>query len=485
MEKAIVEAYHTYTNHEIDEHLHMIHEYPLSGRPPMMTHVYILESVQVVAAKGAPERILRICKLDDVTIGRMEKIILEMTSSGYRILGVCSATNHSDIYPANQDDFNWNFEGFVSLYDPPKKNAGGVFKKWYQAGIHIKLITGDYAETAMNIASQTGIKDAEKYITGEQVMQLSPESLQQKVKEINVYARMFPDAKLKIVEMLKADHEIVGMTGDGVNDAPALKSAHIGIAMGNKGTELAKEAADLIITDDNLEKITDAIQQGRKIYSNLKKAIRYIVSIHIPIICTASIPLLLGWKFPNIFTPVHIIFLELIMGPTCSIFYEREPVEPNIMLKKPRHSGQNMFSGKELSISILQGLFITLSVLLLYYYFMHGGYPVKYVRTIVFTTLITCNIFLTFVNRSFDEALTKTLHYKNTLAPYILLISVIFLVLISSIKWVQGLFQLTDISALHYVCCVGTAFSCTGWFELYKGFINTNRISKDLSRVSI
>jgi Ca2+-transporting ATPase len=399
----------------------------------------------------------------------MEQVMLRMTSSGYRVLGVCVDLNPAESYPEEQDDFNWKFEGFVALYDPPKKNVGDVFDKWNRAGINIKLITGDYAETAMNIAAQVGMKNHQKYMDGNQVMQLSPEVLQQRIKDINIYARMFPDAKLKVINALKANEEIVAMTGDGVNDGPALKSAHIGIAMGSRGTEIAKEAADLIITDDNLDKITDAIQQGRKIYSNLKKAIRYIISIHIPIIFTASFPLLLGWKFPNIFTPIHIIFLELIMGPTCSVFYEREPVERNIMLKKPRPRRQNMFSGKELLISVIQGLIIATGLLSLYFYFMNQNYPIEYVRTIVFTTLILSNVFLTFVNRSFEKTIFKTIRYKNSLVPYVILISVVFLSCMYFIIPIQKLFQLTHIGFLHYLICIAVAMICTGWFELYKG----------------
>lgn len=279
---------------------------------------------------------------------------------------------------------------------------------------------------------------------------------------------MFPDAKLKLMEVLKANEEVVAMTGDGVNDGPALKAAHIGIAMGNKGTEIAKEAADLIITDDSLDKITDAILQGRKIYSNIKKAVRYIISIHIPIIFTASIPLLLGWKFPNIFTPIHIIFLELIMGPTCSIFFEREPVERNIMTRKPRPHKQNIFSGKELLLSIIQGIVIASGLLCLYYYFMRNNYSIEYTRTIVFTTLVLSNVFLTFINRSFHETLNRTIHYKNSLVPYVFFISIVFLSSIYFIKPVQALFKLTTITPMHYLICIFVAIICTIWVEFYK-----------------
>jgi Ca2+-transporting ATPase len=239
--------------------------------------------------------------------------------------------------------------------------------------------------------------------------------------------------------------------------------------MGNRGTEIAKEAADLIITDDNLEKITDAIEHGRKIYGNFKKAIRYIISIHIPIILTASLPLVLGWKFPNIFTPIHIIFLELIMGPTCSIFYEREPAEANIMNRPPRPQSQNIFSWKELLVSIIQGIVITSGLLSLYHYFTSKGYPIEYVRNIVFTTLVLSNVFLTFVNRSFEDGFKRTIQYKNSLVPYVLAISLMFLFSIGFIEPIQRLFQVSHISAVHYAICILVSLVSTGWFELWKG----------------
>jgi P-type Ca2+ transporter type 2C len=468
MEKAIVEACHIHLDPENCNDLEMVHEYPLGGQPPMMTHVYESDGRMLVAAKGAPERILAICSLDSDTVRKLGKVIQELGSSGYRVLGVCKDENHTGPFPGRQDDFHWKFAGLLALYDPPKQNVREVFKKWHHAGIRVKMVTGDYMETALNIASQTGIHHSGQGLTGEQVMNIPSKELQGIAKNTNIYARMFPEAKLKLVEAIKANGEIVAMTGDGVNDAPALRSAQIGIAMGSKGTEMAKEAGDLIITDDNLDKITDAIQQGRKIYNNLKKAIRYIISIHIPIIFTASLPLLLGWKYPNIFTPIHIIFLELIMGPTCSIFYEREPAETNLMDKHPRPPKQNMFSGKELLISIVQGLVITTGLLTQYFYYMQHGYSIEYVRTVVFTTLILSNILLTFCNRSFEEPFHITVRYKNSLVPFALSISVIFLLTIYFVSPVRNIFRMTDIGFRHYLVCLLVSLICSGWFELYK-----------------
>ncbi len=469
MEKAIHEAYRKYVD-DGSAALKQVYEYPLEGKPPMMTHVYQQNNNKIIAAKGAAERILNVCKTDPGTESIINIYIKELASKGYRVLGVASAMHRDGELPLVQDAFNWKFEGLISLYDPPKKNIQKIFRQFYGAGINLKLVTGDYPETAVTIAEQTGMLQYQKYYTGNDVMQMKNEELKDAVRSVNLFARMFPEAKLKVIDALKANGEIVAMTGDGVNDGPALKSADIGIAMGKKGTEIARQASDLILTDDNIEKIPEAVLQGRKIFSNLKKAVRYIISIHIPIILTASLPLLFGWKYPNIFTPIHVIFLELIMGPTCSIFFEREPVERDIMLLPPRDRTMGLFQNNELLVSILQGVIIAVGVLMLYYFYMKGNYTIEETRTIVFTTLVLSNIFLTFANRSFSENFTKTIFYKNNLAPWLLAISVFFLSLILFIPFFTQLFQLKRIANVDLWLCAGVAFVSVMWFELYKTF---------------
>lgn len=467
MEKAIEEAGQLHSPGS-GQPSAIIHEYPLQGHPPMMTHVYKRDNTIIAAAKGAAERILAVCKINDAEKENINSIIKSLGTKGYRVLGVCSAIHTADAFPEQQDDFNWQFEGLLALYDPPKKNVAAVIQQLYAAHINVKLITGDHPETAMNIAAQTGIRNADHFLTGENIMALGEDELKTAVQKTTVFARMFPDAKLKVIEALKKNDDIAGMTGDGVNDGPALKAASIGIAMGKKGTGIARQAADLIITDDNLEKIVTAISQGRKIFSNLKKAMRYIISIHIPIILTASLPLILGWKYPNIFTPVHIIFLELIMGPTCSVFFEREPVEGTIMQQVPRNRNSGIFTGEEILISAVQGLIISAGILSLYYFFMQAGAGAEKIRTIVFTTLIFSNVLLTFVNRSFTATIFRTIRYKNNLAPVILIISVVFLAALHFIPAVRTLFQLTPISSGDFLLCLGVALASVLWFEVYK-----------------
>ncbi|WP_341839622.1 cation-translocating P-type ATPase [Chitinophaga caseinilytica] len=445
----------------------MVHEYPLGGRPPMMTHVYDLGGVITATAKGAVERIVRVCKLDAARAAEVTVYADGMAAKGFRVLGVASAVHAGGAFPEDQDGFDWRFEGLVSLQDPPRKNAREVIGALYAAGIDVKLITGDYLATARHIASEVGIRNLEHAESGDSVMAMPEAELKEKVKTVNLFVRMFPDAKVKVVEALKSIGDITAMTGDGVNDGPALKTAHIGIAMGKKGADIARMAADLVITDDNLDRILIAIQQGRKIFTNLRKAIRYIISIHIPIILTATLPLVLGWAYPNIFTPIHVIFLELIMGPTCSIFYEREPAEENLMELPSRGSHMSLFRGNELWISVVQGLAIAAGVLGLYRYYM-PSHSLEETRTVVFTALVMANIFLTFADRSFSEHFFHTIRYKNNLVPLVLGASILFLCIIHFVPAVRALFGMTRIPLQDGLLCLGVSFASVAWFEIYK-----------------
>jgi Ca2+-transporting ATPase len=299
-------------------------------------------------------------------------------------------------------------------------------------------------------------------------MKLDAAALKEKVMETTIFTRMFPEAKLKIIEALKANNQIVAMTGDGVNDGPALKSAHIGIAMGQKGTEIAKQAANLILIDDDLAKMTDAIAMGRKIYINLKKAIQYIISIHIPIVLIVFIPLVLGWIYPNIFSPVHIIFLEIIMGPTCSILYENEPIESNLMLQKPRRLTNTFFNLKEITISIIQGLVITLGLLFVYQYCVSENCTESATRTVIFLTLIASNIFLTLANRSFYYSIFTTIRYKNNLVLIIIGVTIFFTALLLFIPVFSHFFMFDTVSSLQIGMSILVGFVSVFWIEIYK-----------------
>ena len=447
----------------------MIHEYPIDGKPPMMTHIFENDlGKRIVAAKGAPEALMNISNLTVIEKQQMEVAIKVITTDGYRVLAVGEADFSGNNFPAKQQQFQFVLKGIVAFYDPPKENITKVLENFYTAGIKVKIITGDNAATTSAIAKQIGLRGYEKSITGDELMKLNGAELKEMVTNTNIFTRMFPDAKLRIINALKVNNEIVAMTGDGVNDGPALKASHIGIAMGKKGTEIAKQAASLILVDDDLSKMVDAVAMGRKIYANLKKAIRYIISIHVPIILTVFIPLALGWIYPNIFSPVHIIFFELIMGPTCSIIYENEPMEKNTMQQKPRPFTTTFFNAKELSTSILQGFMITAGTLLCYQYAVKQGFSEAHTRTMVFTALIVANIFLTLVNRSFYYSIFTTMKYKNNLVILIISITILITASFLYIKPLSDFFKFEQLNQLQLLISIGIGFLSVIWYEIVK-----------------
>lgn len=451
------------------------HEYSLSGRPPMMTHVFENNSGnRIIASKGAPEALMAVSNLDEDERVRIHDAIRILTNEGHRVLGVGLSNFTGETYPVKQENLSFEFLGIIAFYDPPKSNIRKVLEEFYDAGIAVKIITGDNAATTIAIAKQIGFKGHEKSITGDELMLLSEEELKVEVMNMTIFTRMFPEAKLKIINALKSNKQIVAMTGDGVNDGPALKAAHIGIAMGKKGSEIAKQSASLILLEDDLSKMVNAIAMGRKIYSNLKKAIQYIISIHIPIILTVFIPLALGWIYPNIFSPVHIIFLEIIMGPTCSIIYENEPMEKNTMHQKPKVFTTTFFNWRELSISILQGLIITAGVLFIYRYAVINKYDEASTRTMSFLVLMAANIFLTLINRSFYYSILTTLRYKNNMILIIIFITVTILGLILYIKPLTDFFEFKALSTMNMAICIATGFISVIWFEIVK-FIRRKR----------
>ncbi len=455
----------------------MIHEYPLSGRPPMMTHLFEdANGNRIIAAKGAPEAIIAVAELPADEKKQIAAALDEMTKNGYRVLAVAETTHAGKDFPKQQQDFKFQFKGLVAFYDPPKKNISEVLRAFEKAGIAVKIITGDNEATTRNIAAQIQFKDYDKSLGGEELVKLSDKELDEQVMQVNIFTRMFPDAKLKVIEALKRNNEVVAMTGDGVNDGPALKSAHIGIAMGKKGTEIAKQASSMIITDDDMAKMVDAVAMGRRIYSNLKKAIQYIISIHIPIILTVFIPLALGWVYPNIFTPVHVIFLELIMGPTCSIIYENEPMEKNIMLQKPRSLSNTFFNWRELMTSIVQGLAITAGTIFIYRYAVGQGSNENVTRTMIFLTLISANVLLTLVNRSFYYSVITTSRYKNNLVVIIIFITAVLMGLLLFVKPLSNIFKFETLDAVQMLISIVTGFISVIWYEGVK-FIKRRRVN--------
>ncbi len=471
MEKAIHEAYARQTTEDLRPHFRLFKEYPLGGQPPMMTHVFIhvKDETFCVAAKGAVERVLRVCGIEDEA---MRTFILETTQRlaerGYRLLGVASATWEGGALPEEQDDFAWQFEGLIALHDPPKANIREVFERFYAAGIQVKMITGDHPATALNIAEHSGLRNNGAVLTGEEVMRLSVDELRQRVTETAVFARMFPEAKLRVVEALKANGEVVAMTGDGVNDAPALKAAQIGIAMGHRGTETARAAASMVLLDDDLARMVTAIEMGRRIYANLRKAIRYVISIHVPIVLVVVLPLTFGWHYLYMLAPVHVIFMELLMDPTCAIAYENDPGDPDLLAKPPRRNHTSLFSLSEIGLSIGQGLAITVGIFILYHYAIAQGATETKTRAFVFATLMLANVFLTLVNRSFEHSIVHTLRYPNRTLWVVLAVAIAVLVGVLVVPSLRNLFQLEALSVGELGLTTLVAFLSVMWVELGK-----------------
>ena len=469
MEMAIHKAYEENIPADRRSEFKMIHEYPLDGKPPMMTHLFENKNEErIIAVKGAPEAILQSSCLTGEQKNKVNSYLESFARKGLRVLGVGIIDFEGNEFPATQQEFKNTFLGLISFYDPPKKNIADVFRHLYDAGIRVKIITGDNLVTTTAIAKQAEFKGWEKGIDGAELSALNTDKFDNAVINNNVFTRMFPEVKLKIIQSLKRQNQIVGMTGDGVNDGPAIKAAHIGIAMGKRGSAIAKEAASIILTDDDFGKMVYAVAMGRKIYTNLKKAIQYIISIHIPIILTVAFPLILGWIYPAIFTPVHVIFLELIMGPTCSIVYENEPLEKNAMHHPPREITNTFFNLKELTISIIQGLAITAGTLFMYQFSVKEGYNEELTRSMVFTTLIFANIFLTLVNRSFYFSVITTLKYKNILLRIIIIATLILLAMILYIPSFAAFFRIRALDEIQISWTIVTAFVSVIWFEVYK-----------------
>lgn len=469
MEKTLHQVYELTQSADRRKDFDMIHEYPLEGKPPMMTHLFESASGErIIAAKGAPEAILAVSRLSAETTERLQQKIRDFGEQGYRVLGVARCDFQGNDFPERQQDFRFEFLGFTVFYDPPKQGIQQVFEKIYDAGIKVKVITGDNANTTRAIAMQAGIISETPAVNGAEIVNHTEEELIALSENTTLFTRMFPEAKLAMVKALKRKGEVVAMLGDGVNDAPALKAAHIGVAMGNKGTEIAKAAASLVITNDDLDKLITGIAAGRRIYANIKKAIQYIISIHIPIILTVSLPLFLGWVFPHIFTPVHVIFLELIMGPTCSIVYENEPMEKNTMLQKPRRMTETFLNLRELGISIVQGLMITAGVLFAYQWSIRQDGSEETTRAMVFTTLIFANIFLSLVNRSFLYSVFSSFRNRNLLFPIVIGATLLLLSAILYIPSFADFFDVTSLNAEKLAISILISAVSVLWFEVYK-----------------
>lgn len=353
-----------------------------------MSHVWKARGREehVVAAKGAPEAIFDLCHLAAAQQALLLPVITRMAEAGQRVLAVACATYRGEAWPLVQHEFEFRLLGLVGLADPLRQTVPEAVAQCRDAGIRVVMITGDYPCTARAVADQVGLGAAGAPVTGDELARLSDAELRRRIGETNVYARIAPEQKLRLVNAAKARGEIVAMTGDGVNDAPALKAAHIGVAMGERGTDVAREAAALVLLKDEFGAIVDAVKLGRRIYDNLRRAMAYILAIHIPVAGLSLLPLMLG--LPQMFWPAHIVFLQLIIDPACSIVFEAERAEANIMQRPPRPKDACLFDRRTFSVSLLQGAGVLLVVLAVFALALQLGRSDGEARALAYTSLI-------------------------------------------------------------------------------------------------
>ncbi|HXP78070.1 MAG TPA: cation-translocating P-type ATPase, partial [Stellaceae bacterium] len=399
------------------EHLHgnwaLAHEYPLSPTLLAMSHVWKARDREdyIIAAKGAPEAIADLCHMSRDGLEALQRATERMAARGMRVLGVAMASFKGDRWPGGQHDFDFVFLGLAGLADPLRPAALQAVRDCRSAGIRVVMITGDYPATAHAIAAQAGIDATSGTITGDQLRRMTDEEARARIADATVFARIAPEQKLRIVDALKADGEVVAMTGDGVNDAPALKSAHIGIAMGGRGTDVAREAASIVLLDDDFGSIVAAVRLGRRIYDNLQKAMGFVLAVHVPIAGLSLLPLLFDW--PLIFAPVHIAFLELTIDPVCSVAFEAEPEERDIMRRRPRDQRAPLFSRGFLAWNLFQGACVLAVVGAFFVWLLSAGVPEPEARAATFTALVAGNLGLIVVNRSFGASLITALLRPN------------------------------------------------------------------------
>jgi len=457
------------------EHIHknweMIKEYPLSKELLAMSRVFSSKETKekIIATKGAPEAIFELCHLDAKEKKRLSQAVEELASDGLRVLGVAKAKIKATGLPEIQHDFIFEFIGLIGLSDPIRKNVKQAISECYKAGIRVIMITGDYPVTAKHIALEIGLENPEMCMTGQELHAISDAQLCKKIKEINVFARVIPEQKLKIVNALKKNGEIVAMTGDGVNDAPALKSADIGIAMGKKGTDVAREASSLVLMDDNFSSIVAAIRMGRRIFDNLQKAFGYTFAIHVPIAGLSLIPILIA-HLPIILWPVHIVFMELIIDPACSIIFEAEKEEANVMSRPPKKLDEPFFGAGKIIFSCLQGVGILLVTLAVYLGGLHFSFEPNQVRAMAFTTLIISNIAVILTNRSWTDNIFKIIATPNKAVLWVVGGAIFFLTLILNINFFLDLFQFQKLTLINVLICSLAGLSTIIWFEIYKLF---------------
>lgn len=470
MEKALRELGNYYLSGT--EHLHddwvLVREYPLSNELLALSLVWKSRDGDdyVIAAKGAPEAIFDLCHFGEAQLDQLSIHVTTLANEGLRVLGVARSRFKQTHLPGEQHDFDFEFLGLVGLADPVRPNVPAAIKECYSAGIRVVMITGDYPGTAQNVARQINLGPVNEIITGLELDKMTDSELQQRIDSVNIFARVVPEQKLRLVTALRASGEIVAMTGDGVNDAPALKAAHIGIAMGQRGTDVAREASSLVLLDDDFSSIVEAVKQGRRIFDNLKKGMAYILAIHVPIAGMTLIPVLLKW--PLVLLPVHIAFLHLIIDPACSIVFEAEPEEADVMQRPPRNPNEPLFGKRMWSVSLLQGLGVLLILATLYGFALYRGQAESEARALAFTTLIIANLGLILINRSWSRTVLATIRSPNAALWWVTGGAAMFLGLVLYVPVLRQLFRFAELHWIDLGICIAAGVVSLMWFELFK-----------------
>ncbi len=460
------------------EHLHadwtLVREYPLSERLLALSHVWKSPEggEYVIAAKGAPEAVADLCHFSHGEMEVLTRQIESMAGEGMRMLGVARAHFKPEPLPHEQHAFKFEFLGLIGLVDPVRPGVAEAVKECYTAGIRIVMITGDYPGTAQYVARQIGLRHVEESITGPELEDMDDLELEHRIRTVDIFARVVPEQKLRLVNALKSNGEIVAMTGDGVNDAPALKAAHIGIAMGGRGTDVAREAASLVLLDDDFSSIVRAVRMGRRIFDNLHKAVSYTFAIHVPIAGMALMPVLFQW--PLVLLPVHIVFLELIIDPACSVVFEAEPEEAGVMTRPPRNPEEPLFSSRTIGLSLLQGASVFVIVLGVFVISLYRGQGEMEARALTFTTLIIANLALIFTNRSWSRTIPDTLGSPNAALWWVIGGALLFLSLVLYLPWLRDLFLLAFLHVGELAVALGAGVVSIAWFEILK-VINARR----------
>jgi len=448
----------------------LLAEYAFTNELKMMGHVWRRDGGIAIAAKGSPERLFTLCRFTDAERAEAERKSWELSSRGLRVIAVAGAAPESETdIPASITGCTLTLLGLVGLADPPRASVAADIAVCNRAGIRVVMITGDNGVTASAIAKKIGIPGSDHIITGDMLDAMSDEQLRQAVREASIFSRVVPEHKMRIVRAFKENGEIVAMTGDGVNDAPALKYADIGIAMGKRGSEVSREAADLILMDDNFTTIVETVRDGRRIYDNIRKAVGYVFTIHIPIALASLMAPLMGIA-PQalLLLPLHVVLLELLIDPTCSIVLERQPAESNIMERGPRPAKERLLTGPLLFKSVFQGLAIFAASFGIYFSVLAGG-PADVARTMGLTVILFANLFLVQVNSSdHDFAFRSARVLLKDWIMWAIHLGTLALLGIILYTPVSGLLKLHALSAGQLLTALAVAAASVLWYELVK-----------------